>query len=374
MRRPSLTLIMRLMPISSMTPPAYHQQLKSKIALTLEEFAPLGIERIDVFASPESGYRMRAEFKAWHQGDSLVYAMYRPGAHKQAYTVDEFPQGSARMQQLMPSLLRVINNDEQLRRKLFQVEFLTSSIGDSVVTLVYHKPLCERWTQCATLLAEQIGSSIIGRSRGQRIVIGRDHVFEEFSVAGSRYRYQQIEGSFAQPNATVCASMLEWTAARLQDKSRDLLELYCGNGNFTLPLARNFRRVLATEVAKTSIHSAEFNCRLNGIENIDFVRMSSEEFTQAQAGVRPFRRLQAIPLEAFSFSTVFVDPPRAGLDEKTRALVSGFESIGYISCNPQTLKRDLLELVQTHRIERMALFDQFPYTEHRECGVILRRR
>jgi len=70
---------------------------------------------------------------------------------------------------------------------------------------------------------------------------------------------------------------------------------------------------------------------------------------------------------------VLVDPPRAGLDEGTRALVSRFSRIAYISCNPETLSRDLQQLSRTHRASHFALFDQFPYTDHMECGVILER-
>lgn len=360
--------------LDSLTSTSYQQQLERKVEQTREEFAPFGVEQIDVFESPALHYRMRAEFKIWHQGNRVTYAMYRPGEHKQAYTVEVFAQGSSRIQTLMPLLLDSLNSNEQLRNKLFQAEFLTSSTGDAAVTLVYHKPLCDLWAEQAKLLAEQIQCNVIGRSRGKKMVIGRDHVFEEFTIGGRKFRYQQIEGSFTQPNAAICAAMLEWISARLANPHADLIELYCGNGNFTLPLAQNFRRVLATEVSKASIRSAQFNCHLNGINNISFVRMSSEELTQALTGARPFRRLQTLALDEFAFSSVFVDPPRAGLDDGTRDFVGGFDVVGYISCNPQTLQRDLLQLARTHTIEHMALFDQFPYTDHRECGVVLRRR
>ena len=73
------------------------------------------------------------------------------------------------------------------------------------------------------------------------------------------------------------------------------------------------------------------------------------------------------------FDTIFMDPPRSGLDDTTRALAKNFTNIIYISCNPQTLHRDLEELLKTHKIVRFALFDQFAYSEHIECGVILEK-
>ena len=78
-----------------------------------------------------------------------------------------------------------------------------------------------------------------------------------------------------------------------------------------------------------------------------------------------------IQLDDYKFSTIFVDPPRAGLDDTTRQLSSEFDQIIYISCNPETLVRDLEFLTKTHEIKNFALFDQFAFSTHIECGVIL---
>ena len=71
---------------------------------------------------------------------------------------------------------------------------------------------------------------------------------------------------------------------------------------------------------------------------------------------------------------MLVDPPRAGLDTLTCQLISQFDKIVYISCNPTTLARDLKLLGATHDAVRLAAFDQFPYSHHLESGVILRRK
>lgn len=352
----------------------YADELQQKTAQTQEEFAELGLQELQVFASPPTGYRMRAEFKMWHDNQRVHYAMFRKGTSKQAYIIDHFPPGSPAIQRLMPQLLDAANRNETLRRKLFQAEFLTTSTGEAVITLIYHRPLDEAWQQEASTLAKQLGCHVIGRSRKQKRVIGQDFVTERLCVGGRTYQYQQVEGAFTQPNAHICEAMLNWAVEQTRGAEGDLLELYCGNGNFTLPMAQNFARVLATEISKSSIQSALHNCQANGINNIHFVRMSSEDFTQALQGVRPFRRLQDTPLSDFQFSTVFVDPPRAGLDSGTLALIQGFARIVYVSCNPGTLKTNLDQLKNTHRLENMALFDQFPFTPHRECGVVLNKR
>ncbi|MFW0743852.1 tRNA (uridine(54)-C5)-methyltransferase TrmA, partial [Aliarcobacter butzleri] len=119
--------------------------------------------------------------------------------------------------------------------------------------------------------------------------------------------------------------------------------------------------------------SALRNCSLNKIESISFIRMSAEDFVQALNKVRAFNRLKDINLDDYEFDTIFMDPPRSGLDDTTRNLAKDFENIIYISCNPETLHRDLEELTKTHKIEKFALFDQFAFTNHIESGVILRK-
>ena len=96
----------------------------------------------------------------------------------------------------------------------------------------------------------------MGRSRKQKIILRSDHVDEVLSVNDRRIQYRQIEGSFTQPNGGINQHMLSWACAQLQNAGGDLLELYCGNGNFTLALAPYFQRVLATEIAKSSVRAA----------------------------------------------------------------------------------------------------------------------
>lgn len=176
--------------------------------------------------------------------------------------------------------------------------------------------------------------------------------------------------------------MIAWVLNHIKAGGH-LCELYCGGGNFTIPLSQHFEKVLATEISKTSIKSAKESCELNHIHHIEFIRMSSEEFVEALNQSREFNRLKQTDLSVYAFvpsskcikpTTLFVDPPRAGLDDTTRNLAKEFQQIIYISCHAQTLHRDLQELTQTHDIHHFAFFDQFAYTKHIECGVILQKK
>ncbi|MCH9690444.1 MAG: tRNA (uridine(54)-C5)-methyltransferase TrmA [Gammaproteobacteria bacterium] len=351
----------------------YDAQLEQKVARIRQAFANYTHLTPEVLPSPPIHYRLRAEFKIWRQQDRADYAMYHPGEYKKSFIIKEFTVGSEPINQLMPKLLQAINANALLRSRLFSVEFLTTLSGDALITLIYHKKLDEYWQTAARALQAQLKVSILGRSRRQKLVLDKDYVIEKLDINGKRYQYKQIEGSFTQPNGEICRAMICWAKSTCSAQSGDLLELYCGNGNFTIPLCEHFERVLATEISKVSVAAARENILANGISNLTLVRMSSEELTQAMDGVRSFRRLQEIDLGSYNFSTVLVDPPRAGLDANTCAMIARFPRILYISCNPETQLQNLATLSKTHRIERFALFDQFPYTEHVETGLLLVR-
>ena len=316
---------------------------------------------------------MRTEFRIWHHENQAHYAMFNNPGSKTPTLISEFPIASEPIQRRMQTLIKTINQNSLLKEKLFGVEFLSCKAGDCIVTLLYHKKLDENWTAKANELSVSISAQLIGRSRKQKIVLQSDHIFEEFDVSGTTYLYQQVESSFTQPNALINQKMLNWVSQRSSNFGGDLLELYCGNGNFTLPLSKNFNHVLATEVSKVSTRSALHNIGLNKINNIRLVRMSSEEITSAMNNERPFRRLKEIDLDAYNFNAVFVDPPRAGLDASTLKLVSHFNHIIYISCNPLSLMENLSTLSHSHDITDFAVFDQFPNTPHLECGVLLKK-
>lgn len=334
---------------------------------------------LEVFPSPVEHFRMRAEFRIWHDEDDCCYAMFEPGQKASSKTlirIEQFPTACTAINALMQPLLTTLKTQDLTKQRLFQIEFLATLSGDMLVTLIYHKKLDEEWAAVARQLEQQFGIYIIGRSRKQKLVLSQDYVVETLNVNGRDFHYKQIEGGFTQPNAVVCESMVSWAVDCAENSTGDLLELYCGNGNFTLPLSLQFNKTLATEISKTSVQAAQWNIAKNNIENLHIIRLSSEEFTEAYTGQREFERLkrQGIALADYAISTVFVDPPRAGIDDDTLRLIQQFERIIYISCNPLTLQANLKMLSTSHSIERIALFDQFPYTHHVESGVLLSRK
>ncbi|CAL5219364.1 g1183 [Coccomyxa viridis] len=369
---------------------AYGQQLSAKADRLRSKFADFSLPELEIFDSQTENYRMRTEFRIWHEGPDVFYIMFEKPLDDASkphvrVRVDQFPVGSKLINELMSTLMEEVKQHPTvLKEKLYQVNFHTTVSGQAMVTMIYHKKLDEAWTAAAQKLRKVLGACpsssqpsvhIVGRSRKQKIELDAGHVIETLNVDGKQLTYKQVEGAFSQPNGGMCEKMLKWAGRVTQGSNdHDMLELYCGNGNFTVALAPNFRKVVATELSKASVAAAEFNLAANDITNVSIGRLSAEDFTAAWHGKLESKRAEALNLKEHDLRTILVDPPRAGCDENTNQLLTEFDNIVYISCNPDTLHANLQRMKESHDIRNFALFDQFPYTEHIECGVYLRRR
>jgi tRNA (uracil-5-)-methyltransferase len=366
----------------------YDILLEKKVNKFQEMLVSVGCDNlpsIESFASHKEHFRMRANFQMWHDDpknkhpDGFYYCMYDENDRRTPQEIKSFPRGTQRINTLMPLVMKACHEIPAIFNNLFEVRFVTTQSGQALVVLCYKKPIPDTWQAAAEQLAVQWDAKIIGRSRKvMKLAGGEDEtVCEVLHINGRDFKLYQTEGAFSQPNAAVCEQMITWALNVTQSSNTfDLLELYCGGGTFTAPMSHNFRKVLATEISKASVELAKRAFRDNSITNIQMLRLSSEEFTRFYHGLDNFQRVQTsgVILSNYDLRTVLVDPPRAGLDEATCKLVASFQYIVYISCNPVTLVRDLQVLCKSHQIERVAAFDQFPYTHHLECGVYLTRR
>jgi len=168
-------------------------------------------------------------------------------------------------------------------------------------------------------------------------------------------------GDFIQVNAAINTAMIEqaldWLAPTSDER---VLDLFCGLGNFALPLARLAREVVAVEGVATMVERASANAISNDLHNVAFFQADlSQPLAQANWA-------------AEGFSAVLLDPPRDGAFEVVRKLKAlGAERLLYVSCNPATLARDTVELVkQGYRLKRAGILDMFPQTAHVEAMAL----
>jgi 23S rRNA (uracil1939-C5)-methyltransferase len=171
---------------------------------------------------------------------------------------------------------------------------------------------------------------------------------------------------FVQVNGFINEAMVGRAIELLEVGPGDrVLDLYCGLGNFTLPLARRAAAVVGVEGEAGLIERARANARLNGIENA--------AFHVADLSVAPDRTL---PWMRGGFDKVLLDPPRVGAREVLSAVAHlAPRRVVYISCHTGSLARDLGVLTQEHgfRLRAAGVLDMFPHTTHVESMAVLER-
>jgi len=143
-----------------------------------------------------------------------------------------------------------------------------------------------------------------------------------------------------------------------KDKNKTLLDLYCGTGTIGIFLSKHFKKVIGFEINKKAVLDAKENVKINNIENASF------EVGNLDKGVNVLADI------------IVVDPPRAGLGEKTikDILKINPEEIIYVSCDPMTLARDINLLKDNYEVEEIIPLDLFPHTYHVESVTKLTRK
>jgi len=170
---------------------------------------------------------------------------------------------------------------------------------------------------------------------------------------------------FTQVNAEINQKMvdraLEWLEPGPDDR---VLDLFCGLGNFSLPMARHAGRVVGIEGDSAMVERGAENARANGLDNLSFGCAN----LQADFTAEPWAR--------DGFDKILIDPPRSGALEIAEYLPAfGAKRIVYVSCNPATLARDAGVLVrQGYRLVRAGVMDMFPHTTHVESIALFERR
>ena len=209
---------------------------------------------------------------------------------------------------------------------------------------------------CNSFLEQQkeIGGLVIF-GNGWRKIWGKGTIFtrsdDELKLEMDVEVFSQVN---REGNSRLVRELLQWGEFKKQDR---VLELYCGAGNFTLPMARRSRKVVAIEGDPLSVKCNKKNSRTNQIENIHWIRSHVPE------------AVKQLELKGEKFSKIVLNPPRSGakgLEENLTSL--GAEKILYISCNPPTLARDLAALSKKgYRLTRIQPIDLFPQTYHVEA-------
>ncbi len=188
-----------------------------------------------------------------------------------------------------------------------------------------------------------------------------------YSLPGPGLEFEFLPSDFVQVNAETNRELVARAVALLEAGPGDrVLDLFCGLGNFTLPIARQAGEVVGVEGEAGLVARARENARRNGVGNASFhvANLADPEVAR-------------LPQLGGPFSRVLLDPPRAGaLEVLPRLAQLGPSRIVYVSCHPGTLARDVGVLCGEHGyvLSAAGVVDMFPHTNHVESLAVLDRR
>lgn len=186
----------------------------------------------------------------------------------------------------------------------------------------------------------------------------------EYTLANTNITLQFHPNDFTQINADINAKMVSRALELLAPEPHDhILDLFCGLGNFSLPLAKQCQQVVGVEGSQAMVTRATANARLNGITNAQFYCADLSSNLEKQSWLHE------------KFAKIVIDPPRTGALEIIAFLPQwNAERILYVSCNPATLARDAADIIrQGYQLKQAGVMDMFPHTRHVESIALFEK-
>jgi 23S rRNA (uracil1939-C5)-methyltransferase len=318
------------------------------------------------------GYRSRVQFKVRYVGGILHMGFFRKGTH---YVIDT-PCGCAIADKQVNEIffaLRTLMAGFPEPDRVPQIDVATGDAGDAVVLFHY---IGERPEKVTAWLGREIPGQVpvtgvflqCGRKSSIRKVWGDEKVsyslppglvngFPGMSLSFRCGGFSQVN---YHQNSALIEAALRW--AEIKGTER-VLDLFCGNGNFSLPFAHYCAEVVGYEDFRQSIEDAVSNSRRNALGNTRFFCKDSA------------LGIQELVRRGEYFDVVLLDPPRTGALDAVRLIPQlKPEKILYVSCDPPTLARDLAALQKSgYEIMASRPVDMFPQTYHLESITILQK-
>ncbi|HCR0847207.1 TPA: 23S rRNA (uracil(1939)-C(5))-methyltransferase RlmD [Klebsiella aerogenes] len=314
----------------------------------------------DIIAAEPWGYRRRARLSLNYQPKTQQLQMgFRKANSSEIIDVVQCPVLVPQLEALLPAVRECLTS-LQSQRQLGHVELVQADNGPLMVLrhtaalTAADKEKLERFSQTHGLslyLAPQ--SEILEHIRGDEPWYTSDGLRLVFSPR-----------DFIQVNDGVNQKMVRTALAWLDIQPQDrVLDLFCGMGNFTLPLAKAAASVVGVEGVPALVAKGRENAALNELQNVTFFHENLEEDVTRQAWAK------------HGFDKILLDPARAGAPGvMTHIIKLAPRRMVYVSCNPATLARDSEALLQAgYRIQRLAMLDMFPHTGHLESIVLFER-
>jgi len=311
----------------------------------------------EVIADKPWGYRRRARLSLNYQPKTARLEMgFRKANSSDIVDVKQCPILVPQLEALLPEVRKCLSELQGVRH-LGHVELVLANSGPLMV-LRHTAPLSakdreklERFSHSHELdlyLAPQ--SEILEQLSGETPWYDSDGLRLTFSPRD----FIQVNDGV---NQQMVATALAWLDIQPEDR---VLDLFCGMGNFTLPLAKRAHSVVGVEGVAALVEKGRDNAVNNGLQNVTFFHENLEEDVTRQ------------PWAAHGFDKILLDPARAGAPGVMQHIIKlAPKRVVYVSCNPATLARDSEALLAAgYQIQRLAMLDMFPHTGHLESMAL----
>jgi len=321
---------------------------------------------LEPILSPDYGYRRSARLAIDERGESFLLGFRQANSH-QLVNIENCIVLVPALNQLIKPLQHLLAN-LQTKNAISHVDLLATD--KTLIVLRQLQTLSDQDYQALTVFAKNHDCEICLQPNKSPELINLQQQAVDPRLFYSLQQYQLAIGfhplDFIQVNADVNAKMVTQALALLDIKPDDIiLDLFCGIGNFTLPIAQQAKRVIGIEGQETMVLRGRENAQRLGITNAEFVAADLEKL-----GLPRLRQLCG------KLDGVLLDPPRDGAKQAV-ALIAQLSPrrVVYVSCNPATLARDAKELLAAgYQLNALGILDMFPQTAHVESMALFVRK
>ncbi len=318
--------------------------------------AQLVPEQLDApLRSVPQHYRRAARIGINQRKDGSAIVGFRQEGSKYLIDIDQCLVLDPRGDNLFRDLAALLNAHPGQIKRITHAE-LTFGDTNGTLTLRVMKNLDGSLQQQLVALATSLGCGLY-LNHGDHIETVHEDSAPAFNLPAFAQQLNFAPGDFVQVNAAMNQAMIdraiEWLDPQADER---ILDLFCGLGNFTLPLASKAAEVVGIEASKEMVARGEHNASLNGLTNCQF---EAADLTYPISARRWFKQ---------GFDKVLIDPPRTGALEIIEQLIkTPVTQLLYVSCNPSALARDAITLKEAgFKLQRFCVMDMFPHTTHVE--------
>ena len=319
---------------------SYDEEVKykeNKIKNIMQRYAGLTNVSKIVRCQTELGYRNKVTFKV-----DKKLGIYKKDSHDITYI-----DNCMLISEQMNSYIEIINNMDLTG--VYEVVIRESDNADMIIF---------KCDDDVKLDVDDLEANVVRYyDRKYKTLKGNNYIIDKIGDLS----YKISPSSFFQVNSHQVKRLYDLVLENLELKNTDkVLDLYCGTGTIGLYVSRYCSDVFGIEINEDAIKDANYNKKLNDIDNIFFTAGDSKIIKDI----------------SYKPNKIIVDPPRAGLDQKVidEILNINPEMVVYVSCDPITLARDLNFFKDKYEIEKIIPVDMFPRTYHVETVVILEKK